>query len=52
MTLERLKILLFNAIILLADDGYEKDKALYDLDMTEAELNEILDGEEINFIKY
>lgn len=52
MTIDRLKILLINAISKFADDGYEKDNVLFNLGMSEEELEELTKNEELLWVSY
>ena len=52
MKKERLKYLLINALCKFAQDEYEKENVLFDLDMTEDEFNELTKEENIEFVEY
>ncbi|MBQ8319508.1 MAG: hypothetical protein IJX81_01350 [Clostridia bacterium] len=52
MNEQRLKRLLYNALVKFAYDEYEKGNVLDGLGMTEEEFNYITDGEEIEFREY
>lgn len=52
MKKERLKLLLYNALVKFAYDEYSKETVLCDLDMTEEEFNELTADKEIKFVVY
>lgn len=52
MNEQRLKRLLYNALVKFAYDEYEKGNILDGLGMTEEEFEYITDGEEIVFVEY
>ena len=42
MASERLKVILYNAIVLLEEENYEREEILVELGMTEKEYDEII----------
>lgn len=52
MNEQRLKQLLYNALVKFAYDEYEKGNVLDGLGMTEEEFDYITNGKEIAFVKY
>ncbi len=42
MDSERLKVILYNAIVLLEEENYEREEILVELGMTEKEYDEII----------
>ena len=52
MSYERLKALLYNALVQFANDEYSKETALCDLGMTEEEFDELTADKEIKFVVY
>ena len=54
MNEKRVKSLLFNALLKFADDEYEKESVLEEIDMSEEEFEELMKefNDEIYFIEY
>ena len=48
----RLEILLSNAIVMLVNDGYEKEKVKQELGITEEELNYLFENEDLEWTCY